>query len=478
MTVESQETLTFTSEDEREKAINEVPEVNTDENRAKLEGIRNAEIKPDSETEEEPSEPASTQEEETTPEPEAPQPDSEEITPEEGEQFNISKKDLEELGFDSPGKFIKSYKHAQEKITRQGDRIQEDTARFNEELQGLKARLDEVKTPPETPAEEEKRESNITRIEELSSKLQASDDKFSDESVNSLFELTALQTAEIKGMAERIDKAYDNSNNATRTIEEFKKNSEKSDLEKRNEAALKENFMEMDEIGKDYENLKMSKSTKDVEQDWYSWATPIAQQYYGRNPSDLRETHNALSQLSNGNPDLVKKCEDANIALEPNEDVKKYVEICNYINIQNGVKTNPDGSFVVDNNGSIMYHTKWDRNQNKEVPIRFPNLKAAIEHTRVQSGYYKDEKVKAFDQGAASYRKATQKRDSNELDNTHTGKAGTERTAEHILKEIEELPTSYPDEKSKQEGIGKIHNLQKEMEEILSKNAAAGGRQS
>lgn len=433
--------LMFNSEEDREKAMDELED--SPENLEKLQEIIDAPIKeaegePDNKPPENPEEVSEDISEEEVSEKEK----SLEKSSKEGEPadkppeeptdkiFTIKPEDLP-LNYDTPGKAFKSIKEKEDLIERQGKKIQslyDEMEKFKTGQPSSRPPEKPADKPPEKPAEVG--ESKIEEIARLKQEIASSDDQFDDSTIKKRIQLDGLMTDELTRSANIINNLQNEVKTVKKSSSEFQEKFNEDLQKKKNEELVANEYKQIDEFAgnNDYKEFKLVKPSKDVESDYIEWGKQVATLYFGRKPANINEIHHALDILANRPPDLLKKCEEARVPVEPTEDVKNYIKICELLDYRDGYRIK---------NGQRIRLTKIDPYTKEEVPDTFPTLKAAIEYKRAEEGYYKQKETDAFKNGGKQMADAIKKRDDTELDNSQTGRAPDQQSIEEMIKEYD-----------------------------------------
>jgi hypothetical protein len=374
--------------------------------------------------------------------------------------FTITDKDLPQ-GFDTPGKAFKSYGEAQELIKRQGEKIKEllgnqtrpageQTAleraeKAEKELEQLRG----GKPKQETSADISTVNAEIQRIDALQTELEKLADADPDAAYTADYqkksrELSRLQTKNLNVLTGLLTKAQQEIVETRRNTTEFGEfvQGQKQTIEQEQKtAALQEKYKEVDTIGEVGEEFKLSKPSKNVEQEYVAWREDVCLAYYGRPAKDLSEKFAALDQLKLKNPDLISKLRIMRVSEEPTDDMKKFINLCELLDYQDGYRTDPS-------TGKVERLFKTDIATGKQIPLVLPSLKAAIQQKRIEDGYY-DKKVDgAFQAGAQSVAEAAQRRDKGAVE--LNGKEDVGQTQDNQAWAVRTLENS-DDEKAKYE---------------------------
>lgn len=361
------------------------------------------------------------------------------------EPLTYKKEDLPP-GYKNFGEVLKKLKNQDELIERQGTKIQQD----QEKLSVFQEK------PPVVEKEivEEIKPIDYSKITELRNKL-AEAIPYGEDATNLQLEINnemfKNQQEGNQSVSSRMDKLEQSHKDY---LENQTANEQKSIRDK----AAEDQYKEMDDfIGSDEnkEMFGMTRPFKEVESEHGVWGNNVAFQFYKRPAKDYSEITHSLTMLERGSPTLIKDCELANIPTEaPNADVEKYVKAMEVYNYKEGWRTNP--------NGTMSQVTRYDPIIGKEVPDKFPSINAAYENMKVNSGYYKNKELTAFDKGVKAHSEVANTRDTNILSNDHQSNTESQvRTLDIVEKELLSLPNN-----SDPDNLAKAEELQKEAEAL------------
>lgn len=451
--------VTFSSDQEKADAIDAFDTATGKEE--ELEAIMEAEIVEkkveESETEEvETPEPEQkTEEPEKPPEPEK-RPEEKPAEPEAPEktEWGVKKDDLPDDStgdkYKTPGAVFKAFGEQKGLINRQADHIKAMNEKHEAELAELRTKpAAPVETPkPETPVPDENIADQI-KIVQGDWQKEFQEDPYSEKTMaarSKLDDLILKDNQASREAVKQVGSKYD----------DFAKSQEQIQLETKNRQSLDKDYKEIDGLGtqKEYEDFKLTKASKEVEEDYVLWGNSVATQYYGRRPQNLQEVHHALAALSNKSPDLIQKCELAQIPTLPTEDIAGYLKACEALDYRDGWRTDPT-------TGKRFQTTRWDAKSQSDIPDRYPTLSAAIEDQRVRSGFYKEQKVEAYDKGSKDALAAASKRDHNELDSEDGTHITDNLTVEQMGQELESLPETPENLKRIEELTDKLELIAK-----------------
>jgi len=428
------ESLSYESEDARRAAINELPNDTT--GLEQLEKILSAPLTEALESEK-------TTDEEVVAEVPAETPTEPEIIPPvesstEPVIFNIKKEDLP-LNYDTPEKLIKGTLEKQALIDRQAEYIKSLDEKHAADIQALKDSLGKAGVATQNLQVAQKDAgvkpdvkpigaSKVNRITELQAQMSSFDNPFDEELPSLRKEFDDLITEEMT----RVSQIALNAQQKTAELEAqsktfFQSKEEDVRLQKQTEY-VSSIRTEIDTLGtnKDYAEYKLTEPVEKVDARYLNWINDVGKAYYGKVPT-LSEARHAIDALLNRSPDLMKKCELAQIPTTPDKDIETYMELCEVLDYKEGFRTAPDGTRT--------QAMKWDPVLQCEVPDTFSTIADAIANKRVHEGYYKKKELDAYGKGGADVLTAAQRRDDKYLDSSNASSEGL--TADVLAQQLD-----------------------------------------
>lgn len=337
--------------------------------------------------------------------------------------FTITSKDLP-VGYDTPEKLFKSFKEKQDLIDRQTRYIKENLNRIPtsdaeknaleraEKAEGELARLRQSTTQQVTAGttgDIAAIQAEINRVDVMLTEMDKEAEKDADVAWTADYqkkyrELARIQTKNMNALAGLYVKAQHEIVQAKSATGEILENAKKSEQQRYVEAELDKQFTALDTIGNDFPELKLSRTSSEVEDEFVKWRDDIALAYYGRPARSNEEKFAAMTQLQLKNPDLLAKCQIMGVSTEASKDVECYLQLCDFLNYMDGWRKDPI-------TGKLERVYKYDTETKKHVPLLLPNLKAAIQQKRLEEGYYEKQSDGAFQKGAESLAQASARRD-------------------------------------------------------------------
>jgi hypothetical protein len=211
---------------------------------------------------------------------------------------------------------------------------------------------------------------------------------------------------------------------------------------------------EMDEITSFAANPKYpefaftkGKDSRAVEGDYVRWANAVASAVYAgpvnmlRSQQDKAAVAQALAAVKAGDPEAINACRAAGIAPEPDEDVRKYLDICDLLNHRDGKKINP-----VTGQYEQQFRLVRDPATGgfRKDPVRMASLEDAYQHKMAVDGTYAERIKQSYVAGSKDMARAAQKRAAGpvELDNASGASAadvGLALTPADAMKELENI---------------------------------------
>ena len=458
MGVSATQEMVFESEDQRTKALNDLPEL--PENEEKIDSILKAPIKAKVEGEAAPKPadqkiPAEVKSAEKPIE-----------TPAAGadETFAVKKSDLLAKGFDTVGKFMKTWDESQELIKRQQKFIQDKLTNSPQD-QAAREVLERAEKAERELAELKKKspaapatvtqgqistsQSKLAEIQKLKDELGSSDtfDEKTAEKRKQLDNLWFEELTRLNGLVsqqvQETQSIRDIAVKSTQEVETYKKNQETQRLNDESQKALVKELESIDKFCNNptYAEFKMSKPSIQVEGDYLMWGKNVASLYYGQDVDvNSREGRvamkTALDMLGKSAPDITEKCRVAGVPITPGDDIRKYLDICDLLDYRDGLRANP----VTGKKETVQRYHPPSRSY---IPDAFPTIESAYENRKITDGFYAQKIADQYRKGGADALAAVSKRDSGivELDNVTTSKGGVgvEMTKEKALEIINSI---------------------------------------
>ena len=368
-----------------------------------------------------------------------------------GEMVNLSKDDLTRLGFDTPGKLLKSYEEAQEALKRSQEFIKTKLQASQAQAAATTVQQQAAQVPatPATKAVVNKIDASKSRLEEigaLMAQLEKYDDAYSPEAIAAQRKLGSLQMQELNRLNtlvlqlnEENISAKTLANQAIEKTDSWYKEQDRIKGQEQAALALDKEFTEVDSFASNpkYPELKMSQPAREVEQQYLDWGRQVVSLYYGQEVNvgtsqGMIAMKFALDQLSKGAPDITEKCKVSGVPIAPpSEDIKKYLDVCELMDWRDGIRMNPL-------TGQKELVQRYHAPSGKHIPDTYPSLEAAYVVRMEKDGTFQKRIQENYRKGGEDVLKAIGKRDSRivELDNT-TGTsradAGTEMSTEEAM---------------------------------------------
>jgi hypothetical protein len=272
--------------------------------------------------------------------------------------------------------------------------------------------------------------------------------------------LSRLLTKNVNVLASLYGQAKNEALEAKRTAAEAVAGTQAEKEEKQNREQLDATYKEVDSV--DIPEFKLSKSVKDVEGEYIGWSDRVSMAFYGRPAANVAEKYAALEQLQLKNPQLVSKCQLMNVAVEPTEDIQRYMKLCEFVDFRDGYRKDPA-------TGRYVRLMKYDTATRTQVPLVLPSLKAAIQQKRIEEGYFDKKADGAFQEGAESLAKAGMRRDKGAVELDTGGDqgqipGGSQKWAADILVRIDEEEAMRKYHKGDRSLVDEINKARKILE--------------
>lgn len=440
------EPLSFASEAEKIKAMEALPE--TPDNEAKLIEIRNAPIgKPAPSDPNAPKDPPPAVD---PPKPDATPPAADQGKPEDDEVFTVKRSEIP-LGYKSVADWAKATQEKEDLIQRQQGFIKEKLS-ASQELEAIRKRADAAEAAlhemqlkvgagagaapsgaaTQTKVELDSLEAELAAVAadraELDKMVEAdSDNQFTAEYQQKMRSILARQNTLQKQEFALLKQFRDEITETKGQFEEVGKRSQEETYRKQQENEVLQTMREMDSLGAvdEFKAFKVSRPYSEIETDYVKWRNDVALAYLGRPAAGKNELFEALDQLEKKNPELLQKCKMAGIEVEPTPEIANYQFLAKALDYRDGWRRDAV-------TGQLTRLTRVDPATGQRVPIVAPDLKTALQQMRVETGYYKNLADEAFQRGASSVLRASQRRDVGvaELDNrSNAGQSGDANVA-------------------------------------------------
>lgn len=337
-------------------------------------------------------------------------------------QWQLSQKDLPD-GYKTPQEALKAFRELRETFERQTNFIktklgeqQPVTAQESAALKRAEAAEAELAklrgTAPAQSTAQTSADIGVVQTEiqkvnalqaELDQKVEADPDyQFTSEYMSKSRELSRYLTQNLNSLTSLYSKAQSEIIEAKTAASNIVASKKQQDETEAINAARNSRLKEMTEL--DIPELKLSRSASDVEQEYIQWRDDVSLAYYGRPARSIEEKFAALQQLQIKNPELLSKLQVFGVKAQPSADVDRYVQQCEMINYQEGWRKDPA-------TGKWTQLLRSDPESGKQVPLRYPTLKAAIQAKRLEEGFYEKQRDGAFQHGAQTVTQAAQRRD-------------------------------------------------------------------
>jgi hypothetical protein len=349
-------------------------------------------------------------------------------------------------GFDTPGKFLKSFDEAQALIDRQQRFIKEkidgntqfaDVMKRAEaaelKLAELSNRAASIDTATVSQSTQNKIVASESKLDSIKSEIAALEEvdglgdfeesakrrkKLYTEMVGEIARLNDLVQTGNTEFVERLKKVESTALSANDRYNDFLKAQEETKKEELSRNAYMEELATADSFVSEYPEFSFSDGKKfsDMENEYISWAESVARMYYGRPikfRADTPGVIKALDELRYGNPALVEACKVAGVPTTQKADIKKYLDVCDLMDYRDGKRKDPL-------TGGVRTVETYNPVTGKFEQARFPSLKTAYEARLVEDGTYANRIKEAYRQGARDIAAVANQRSSTsavELDN-------------------------------------------------------------
>lgn len=445
----SDEDLKFSSEEDRMKALDSFDE--SKGTQEELEKIMNAKIEPKA-VEETPPQPAPD-----TPPPETPPETPPEKPPEETPPPQASVEDwLKKQGYGSIDEMQKAHEELKKTSESQTRYIKEtiekpaapppppaapppatpdQVATQESKIASIREALTANGTKRRALAEELKLDTGLASDPEFTSRRLAVDAEQDDLNLKMVDEMTSLRSM--------LD------TNA-KTLKEYTAASEQQRIREQNTQLLQQELDEIYRFSSDPKHPEFAfsegKDSNAVENEYIDWVNKVASALYGgqvnmqRSEQEKNAAAHAMHLLKTGDQKVVDACRSVGIPIEPDEDIKKYLDICELLDHRDGQKINP-----ITGAKEQQYRFARDGSGNfQKVPVRFPSLEDAYQHRMATDGTYqkkiKDSYVKGTkDMATAAQKRAAAPAEMGNAAGAASADVGMAMTVQDALKAISEI---------------------------------------
>lgn len=415
----SDEDLKFSSEEDRMKALDAFDESKGSQD--ELERIMNAKIEPASAEAPPPPPAPDTPQSEVAKEPETPEPEKPPETPAAApgsvDEF------VKSMGYESVDAMKKAHEELKQSTESQ-KRYIKDT---------IERPVAPPSAPPPAPAAATQaqvtvQESKITAIKEAltanaNKRRTLAEELKLDTGLSSDPEFTARRLAVDAEqdqlnlqMLEEVGTLRSMLDTNAQQLQQYAAASEQQRFREQNAQALERELNEITDFAANPKHPEFAfsegKDSRVVEAEYISWANEVASALYG-SPVDMQRTQqereavaHALGQLKSNDPKVLDACRALGIPVEPSEDIKKYIDICELLDHRDGIKINPVNNqkeqqyrFVRDSSGAF----------HKEA-VRFASIEDAYQHRMATDGTYQKRIKESYVKGTKDASAAAQKR--------------------------------------------------------------------
>lgn len=425
----NEERLTFATEEEKLTAI-EGFDIST-EDESKLDELMNAEVVPAT-TDETPIEPVV--ETETPGEtPVEPDPTTEEPKTEDSQTDITGSQSTEKTMIEQlEAKIEEQNRFIQENLMNQGNyhKLQEEIA--------------ELKQNKEVPPEEKKPEIKESKLSELVEarknlllKYPNPEDRLDAEYITEMNRIDEGLFDELGGINHNMSIYRTQAEEAKKKVDEYYVTRESEAQRNRQQNAQEKQQEEIEAFAAKNPEFKLSKSFGEVNRDYSAYQLSVAKVYWGQDvqPNELDKINEAMNSLQNNSPNLKLRLQAAQIPVEPNEDMKRYLGLCELWDHWQGYrKDSRTGDYQRDKKGQAVPVTRWEPSQGQYVPDTFPTVEAAYNDQSVKSGYWMSKVIQAkIDGGKEALQAANKKGDTAvELGSGGTGQQSATEIAQNL----------------------------------------------
>lgn len=262
------------------------------------------------------------------------------------------------------------------------------------------------------------------RIATINKEMEADPDNYLGvEYQRELLQLQAQQASNIKALSGLYSNALAELGSVKAQAQEagqYLRNTVEERKRKEADSALDATFAEMDGLAKDKEfaDFQVPKSYKAIEGDFINWRDQLATAYYQRPARNTEEKVHAYQQYQLHNPELLERMKMTGVAVEPGPEIRRYLDLCQAYEYMEGWRQDPV-------TGQAYRLQRYDPATRQNVPLRLPSVKAALQQMRLENGHYQKEKQQAYQEGARSFAEASARRDRGAVELTSRDQGGS-----------------------------------------------------
>jgi hypothetical protein len=423
--------LTFTSEEEKIKAIQEYDERSSEEG---LDEIMNAPV-------EEPKQ-------DDTPEDLPPSElDKLEKRPEESADLDPEQKpeDNNKSEGDDPNKKIEDL---EAKLAERERFINENLSKMDE-INILQRRVKELEEGrKEEPVEKEEfvlKESKLKTLQEkrveLLKKYPNPEDQLDGEFVAQMNEIQEGMFEEMNTINHNMSLIQDKAAKANEKAESYVNLRKKEEEQKKAKTVEEYEKEQIVEFSKKNPQFKLSKSFDEVDEDYKQYQKSVTKIYFGRDPKSKTEINEAMNALKRRSPSLIGRLSVSGVSPDLTDDMKKYLGLCEVWDGYTGYINPETGEYNRDANGNIVQITRYDPETGKQVPDKFNSPEAYFNNKFVKHGQYARALRGAKIAGAKEALQAASQRDTGavELGSTETSGGTPAQVKEEALKRVNNI---------------------------------------
>ena len=302
----------------------------------------------------------------------------------------------------------------------------------------------------ETPQEKKElklRQGNIatlkTRRTELLKKYPTAEDQLDPDYLKEMNEIQAGLMDEIDNLSYNLSVIKDHASEATKKADSYISMRKEEDAKKQIKDSFTQQKREVEKFISEHDEFKLSKPFDEVDQDYRNYQYNVARIYFGRDPGNMAEVSEAMSQLRRQSPDLKLKLQSAGVPIEPTDDMKRYLGVCELWDNWRAWRKDPlTGDFKRDDKGNVVQLTRYDSATGHYVPDTYPTLEATYNDKAARDGYYIKQIIKAKIQGGKeAIQAATQRSSAAKELGPHETSGAQIKSAEEAYKRIMDIDT-------------------------------------
>lgn len=430
--------MNFATEEEKNKAIEEFDERSMDI--SKLEEMMAAEIVPSEKlAENAPSEEPNQDVSQTEDKPSESQISEDEIKgPETNEQvLQESEVDILKKQIAEKEEYIKNYLANTDNIRALEQKV---------------TQLEQTHSDQATPGQKKEvalRASKLSELKnrrvELLKKYPDIESQLAEEFIQEMNEIQSGLFDEMDTLQHNLSLIKEQAETATSKADRFLVQKEEDAKQSRLQESQDKEIVHIEDFAKKTPQFKLSKPFKEVDEDYKNYQMEVSKIYLGRDPKHLGEVTEAMNQLKRRSPGLLQRLRAAGVSDEPNQEMKKYLGLCELWDYWQGYRKDPlTGDYHYDDKGNPVPLTKYDPVTGKYIPDTYPSIEAAYNDKAAKEGFYTRQVIQAKIDGGKQVIQAINKRDGSAVElGANETSGGNVQAIEEAMNRLNKIDEVY-----------------------------------